>query len=110
MAETIRIAKAIDPRINISEDPVLILNESVPSVQFSNIASTGGPSLNTTYNLSIPPNQGLSREVFMAFDVEFVITGTTLDAFQAENCVSLRAWPLNATLQSCNINLVISIL
>ncbi len=105
MAETIRIAKAIDPRINIAEDPVLILSESVPSVQFSNLNATGTPSLNQTFNLSVPPNQGLSREVFMAFDVQFVITGTDLDAFQAENCLSLRAWPLNATLQSCNINL-----
>lgn len=105
MAETIRIAKAIDPRINIGEDPVLILSESVPSVQFNVAQSTGTPSLNNTFNLSIPPNQGLSREIFMAFDVQFTITGTDLDAFQAENCVALRAWPLNATLQSCNINL-----
>ena len=105
MAETIRIAKAIDQRINIHEDPVLVLSESVPAIQFNVVPLTGSPSLNQTYTINCPPNLGLSREVFMAMTVSFTITGTGLTAYNASNAIALRAWPLNSTLTSLNINL-----
>jgi hypothetical protein len=105
MSETIRIAKAIDQRINIHEDPVLVLSESVPSVQFNNLQVSGAASVNPTFNISVPPGQGLSREVFMAFTVTFTITGTNLTQFEEFNAIALRAFPLNSCLTSCNVNL-----
>lgn len=105
MAETIRIAKAIDQRINIHEDPVLVLSESVPAIQFNVVPLTGSPSLNQTYTINCPPNLGLSREIFMNMTVSFTITGTGLTAYNANNAIALRAWPLNSTLTSLNVNL-----
>jgi hypothetical protein len=105
MAETIRIAKAIDQRINIHEDPVLVLSESVPSVQFNILQVSGGASVNPTFNISVPPGQGLSREIFMAFNITFEITGTNLDQYNNYNAIALRAFPLNSCLTSCNVNL-----
>lgn len=105
MAEHIMIAKAIDQRINIHESPVLVLSESVPAIQFNVVPLTGSPSLNQTYTINCPPNLGLSREVFMSMTVSFTITGTGLTAYNANNAIALRAWPLNSALSSLNINL-----
>jgi len=105
MSETIRIAKAIDQRINIHEDPVLVLSESVPSVQFNNLQVSGSASVNPTFNISVPPGQGLSREIFMAFNITFQITGTNLTEYENYNAISLRAFPLNSCITSCNVNL-----
>lgn len=105
MSEIIRVAKAIDQRININEDPVLILQESVPSIQFNNLQVNGSVSVNPVFNLTIPPSQGLSREVFMAFDITFQITGTNLTQYSSYNAIALRAFPLNSCMSDCIVNL-----
>jgi len=102
---SMKVMKVIDERINVEQAPVLIVNESTPSVQYSTINVAGNASLTPTFTIPCPPNQGLDRTVTMAFTVQFLITGTNLQEFQANPAIALRAWPLHNACTSMNINL-----
>ena len=98
-----KFAKAVDNRINL-EDPTRIVFSSVPSVIYQNIPPSQ-PSLNPVITIPVPAGLGLSRALNFQSQITFTITGTNLNNFQTEQCLSLRAFPINQCLTSLNIQL-----
>jgi len=98
-----KLAKAVDGRVDISE-PTLVVFSSVPSVQYYS-AVPATPSNNPNIVIPISPGFGLSRSLAFQAEISFTITGTALDLFLDQQCVSLRAFPINQTLTNLNIQL-----
>ena len=98
-----KLAKAVDGRVDISE-PTLVVYESVPSVQYYS-AVPAQPSNNPNIVIPISPGFGLSRSLAFQAELTFTITGTALNLFQEQQCLSLRAFPINQTLTNLNIQL-----
>lgn len=98
-----KLAKAIDGRVDLSE-PTLVVYESVPSVQYYT-AVPPSPSLSPNIVIPVTPNFGLSRSLTFNAQLTFTITGTNLNLFTEQQCLSLRAFPINQTLQNLNIML-----
>jgi len=103
--DSINVMKVIDERINVEQVPILIVSESTPSVQYSTINVAGNASNTPTFTIPCPPNQGLDRTVIMQMTVQFLLTGTDLQLFQAQPAIALRAWPLHNACTSMNIQL-----
>jgi hypothetical protein len=98
-----KLAKAVDGRVDISE-PTLVVFESVPSVQYYS-AVPAQPSNNPNIVIPISPGFGLSRSLAFQAEISFTITGTALNLFTEQQCLSLRAFPINQTLTNLNIQL-----
>jgi len=98
-----KLAKAIDGRVDLSE-PTLVVFESVPSVQYYT-AVPPSPSLSPNIVIPVTPNFGLSRSLTFNAQLTFTITGTNLNLFTEQQCLSLRAFPINQSLQNLNIML-----
>lgn len=98
-----KLAKAVDGRVDISE-PTLVVFESVPSVQYFS-AVPAQPSNNPNIVIPISPGFGLSRSLAFQAQITFTITGTALNLFTEQQCLSLRAFPINQTLTNLNIQL-----
>jgi len=98
-----KLAKAVDGRVDISE-PTLVVFESVPSVQYYS-AVPAQPSNNPNIVIPISPGFGLSRSLAFQAELTFTITGTNLNLLQEQQCLSLRAFPINQTLTNLNIQL-----
>jgi hypothetical protein len=98
-----KLAKAVDGRVDISE-PTLVVFSSVPSVQYYS-AVPATPSNNPNIVIPISPGFGLSRSLAFQAEISFTITGTALDLFLEQQCISLRAFPINQTLTNLNIQL-----
>jgi hypothetical protein len=98
-----KLAKAIDGRVDISE-PTLVVYESVPSVQYQQIPPPQ-PSLNPVITIPVTPGFGLSRSLAFQASLTFTITGTNLNLFQDQQCLSLRAFPINQCLTNLNVQL-----
>ena len=98
-----KLAKAIDSRVDLSE-PTLVVFESVPSVQYYT-AVPPSPSLSPNIVIPVTPNMGLSRSLTFNAQMTFTITGTNLNLFTEQQCLSLRAFPINQSLQNLNIML-----
>jgi hypothetical protein len=98
-----KLAKAVDGRVDISE-PTLVVFSSVPSVQYYS-AVPAQPSNNPNIVIPISPGFGLSRSLAFQAEVSFTITGTALNLFTEQQCLSLRAFPINQTLTNLNIQL-----
>jgi len=98
-----KLAKAVDGRVDISE-PTLVVFSSVPSVQYYS-AVPATPSNNPNIVIPISPGFGLSRSLAFQAEISFTITGTALNLFLEQQCISLRAFPINQTLTNLNIQL-----
>jgi hypothetical protein len=98
-----KFAKAVDNRINL-EEPTLVVMESVPSVIYQSIPPSQ-PSNNPVITIPVAAGMGLSRELLFQAGITFTITGTDLELFQTEQCLSLRAFPINQCLTNLNIQL-----
>lgn len=98
-----KLAKAVDGRVDISE-PTLVVFSSVPSVQYYS-AVPATPSNNPNIVIPISPGFGLSRSLAFQAEISFTITGTDLSYMTQQQCISLRAFPINQTLTNLNIQL-----
>jgi hypothetical protein len=98
-----KLAKAVDGRVDISE-PTLVVFSSVPSVQYYS-AVPATPSNNPNIVIPISPGFGLSRSLAFQAGITFTITGTGLNLMTEQQCLSLRAFPINQTLTNLNIQL-----
>lgn len=98
-----KLAKAIDNRINLS-DPTMVIFESVSSVIYQSFPPST-PSLNPVITIPVASGMGLSRTLNFQANITFTITGTNLENFQSEQCLSMRAFPINQCLTNLNIQL-----
>jgi hypothetical protein len=98
-----KFAKAIDNRINL-EEPTMVIMESVPSVIYQSIPPSV-PSNNCVITIPVASGMGLSRELLFQAGLSFTITGTNLENFTTQQCLSLRAFPINQCLSNLNIQL-----
>jgi hypothetical protein len=97
------IVRAVDARVDLSP-PTMVVFESVPSVQFQQIPPSQ-PSNNPVITIPITPGFGLGRSLAFQTQMTFTITGTALNLFTEQQCVSLRAFPINQCLTNLNIQL-----
>jgi hypothetical protein len=98
-----KFAKAVDNRINL-EEPTMVIMESVPSVIYQSFPPST-PNNNPVITIPVASGMGLSRELLFQAGITFTITGTDLDLFQSEQCLSLRAFPINQCLTNLNVQL-----
>lgn len=97
-------AKAVDARVDM-RPPTYVLYESVPAVQYMTFVPAN-VSLNPVITINTPSSsQGISRTIIFNANVTITLTGTNMQNFLTEQCLSLRAFPLHQCMTNCSIQL-----
>jgi hypothetical protein len=99
----VKAVRVVDQRVSLNE-PSMVLMKSTPSVNYQQIPPST-PSNNPTITIVVTPGFGLSRSLAFAANLTFTITGTNLNLMTQQQCLSLRAFPINQCLTNLNIQL-----
>ena len=96
--------KAVDARVD-NRPPSYVLYEAVPAVSYNSYVPAN-VSLNPVITINTPSaSQGISRTIIFNATATITLTGTNMQNFLTEQCLSLRAFPLHQCMTNCSIQL-----
>ena len=96
--------KAVDSRVD-NRPPSYVLYEAVPAVSYNSYIPAN-VSLNPVITINTPSaSQGISRTIIFNATATITLTGTNMQNFLTEQCLSLRAFPLHQCMTNCSIQL-----
>lgn len=103
----VKTIRVLDPRLPREDEVTYICNDGPASVTYNSVTPNGDQtSLSPTFTVQAPAvTAGLNRVIRLRMQGTLTVVGVALNNFQATSGIALRQCPLQAIMQSCNLQL-----